>query len=192
MIQPEHLVLASASPRRKELLQSLGYVFEVQTSQLEEVFTPGTDPHTLAQNLAVQKALDVQQRVATNALVLAADTIVWHQGKPLGKPADSEEAAAMLKGLSGSTHSVITGIALAGPHGLLSDACTTQVSFLTLAETDIQTYLERGQPLDKAGAYGIQEWIGLACISSIHGSYFNVVGLPTHLVHRHIQAILQG
>lgn len=192
MIQPQHLVLASASPRRKELLAGLGYAFTVETSNLEEVLAPNRTPHSLAMELACQKALDVQQRLPQHTLVLAADTIVWHNNQALGKPADLNEAAAMLQQLSGSTHAVVTGIALAGPHGLIQEACTTQVTFETLTADDIQTYLERGHPLDKAGSYGIQEWIGLACIRQIEGSYFNVVGLPTHLVHRNIQAILRG
>ena len=185
------IVLASGSPRRRELLSQLGYEFEVATADVDETFPAEGTAASMAIELAQKKARAVQEKIDGDALILAADTVVWHNNRPLGKPLDLADAQSMLAQLSGSTHVVATGIALLWPGGSRIDAAETEVDFESLTEQDILRYFEKGHPLDKAGAYGIQEWIGLACISSIRGSYFNVVGLPTHLVYRHIQDILQ-
>ena len=185
------IVLASSSPRRRELLSQLGYSFEVITADVDETFPMEGTAASMAIYLAEKKARAVQEKAPAGSLILAADTVVWHGGKPLGKPENEEDALNMLRQLSGSTHTVATGIALLWPGGERTDAAETQVTFEPLTEKDLHNYLQRGHPMDKAGAYGIQEWIGLACISSISGSYFNVVGLPTHLVYRHIQDILR-
>jgi septum formation protein len=180
------LVLASASPRRRELLRNAGFEFAVQPANLPEEWQAGEAAGALAQRLAREKAFTVfQQR--PNDIVLGADTIVMVEGAIFGKPQDGNDALRMLRMLSGRTHQVITGVCLTGAG--FSDAAseTTQVSMAALSDDDIRAYIESGEYSDKAGAYAIQ---GLASrwISRIEGDYFNVVGLPVSLVYRMLRA----
>jgi septum formation protein len=178
------LILASRSPRRRELLHRAGFEFEVRPSSVEEVPAPGETPEEFARRAAHDKALEVAASVAPDILVLGADTVVVANHEILGKPADPHDAARMLQLLSGVTHRVITGVCLvrAPNHveGLAHE--TTFVTFRSLEEDEIQTYLASGEPFDKAGAYGIQ---GLASkfVTRVEGCYFNVVGLPVALVY---------
>jgi septum formation protein len=187
-MQEKRLVLASGSPRRKELLAGLGLCFEVITSDVDESIAPGTDPAEAVQELAYRKALSVANTLS-GGLVLGADTVVALDGQILGKPADAQEAKRMLAMLSGRTHNVYTGIALieAGTNRAVRDVKETQVVMKELTPEEIDAYVATGEPLDKAGAYGIQ---GLAStfITDIHGDYFAVVGLPLHLTARHLAA----
>jgi septum formation protein len=180
------LVLASASPRRRELLRNAGFEFAVQPANLPEELRAGEAPGDFAQRLAREKAFTVfQQRPGD--IVLGADTIVIVEGAILGKPQDGEDALRMLRMLSGRTHLVITGVCLTGAGFSDAGSETTQVSMAALSDDDIRSYVESGECSDKAGAYAIQ---GLASrwISRIQGDYFNVVGLPVSLVYRMLRA----
>jgi len=182
------LVLASASPRRSELLTGLGFEFECLPSAYHEADTPGLDPEAAARAHALGKAREVAHR-RPGALVIGADTIVVTGREILGKPADAGVARRMLAGLSGRAHRVVTGVALARfdpACALLRESCecgSTLVRFRDLDEATIETYIASGEPFDKAGAYGIQ---GLAAqfVTGIEGCYFNVMGLPLELLTR--------
>jgi septum formation protein len=188
------LILASASLRRRELLGLLGIPFEVQTSGFDETSVPtaGLTPSEWVQRLAQGKAHDVAMHVEGDALVIGADTTVTLDGKYFNKPQDAEDAALMLRALSGRTHEVHTGLCLMEVMAghlvkTVTDATTTQVTFDTLTEETIAAYIATGEPLDKAGAYGIQGK-ALTFIPGIAGDYFNVVGLPVFLL---CQTLLQ-
>ena len=191
------LILASASPRRRELLTQAGYVFEVQASSLPEVPQAGEDGIRLATRLAREKAEAVfDSRRAGRAahellLVLGADTVVVCDGELLGKPADAADAARMLRLLSGRTHQVITGVTLvagSGPSPAVEVAAElTHVTMQTLSDLEISNYVATGEPMDKAGGYAIQGYAG-RWIPRINGCYFNVVGLPLALV----SSLLEG
>jgi septum formation protein len=180
------LVLASASPRRQELLRNARFVFEVQPAHIPEEPQPGELPEACAQRLAREKALAVSQQRPAD-WVLGADTIVVIDGTILNKPADEVDAKRMLRLLSGKTHRVITGVCLAGSAGA-EKVCdvraeTTEVHFHPLSDEEIADYVATGEPMDKAGAYAIQG-VASRWISRIDGCYFNVVGLPVPLVCR--------
>ncbi|WP_420457384.1 Maf family protein [Rubrivirga sp.] len=169
------LVLASASPRRRDLLARLGLAFDVRPSDADETWPEGLDPGPAAAEVALRKA---RATPAEGALVLAADTVVVLDGEVLGKPADADDAARTLRRLSGRTHTVATGIAL-GLDGREATAFeTTAVTFAALSDAEIAAYVTTGSPLDKAGAYGIQDDLGAVFVERIEGDYFNVVGLP--------------
>ena len=182
------LVLASASPRRRELLQNAGIPFIIQASKIPELPREGEAPQACAERLAREKALDVF-RQRPQDFVLGADTIVIVDGEILGKPRDVADAARMLRLLSGRTHRVTTGVCLVGPdrkgRSSLQETRseTTRVTMSKLMDDDIESYVATGEPLDKAGAYAIQG-IASRWISRIEGDYFNVVGLPVSLVYR--------
>jgi septum formation protein len=181
------LVLASASPRRRELLQNAGIPFVIQPSGIPELPREGEAPQVCAERLAREKALDVF-RQRPQDFVLGADTIVIVDSQILGKPRDARDAARMLRLLSGRTHQVTTGVCLTAPDGKgtsIEDTRseTTLVTMSELSDDDIQSYVATGEPLDKAGAYAIQG-IASRWISRIEGDYFNVVGLPVSLVYR--------
>jgi septum formation protein len=177
---PRRLILASQSPRRQELLQVLGWPFDVIPSGVDESTVPaGLAPAALARWLAEQKADDVAHR-HPGAFVIGADTIVVLGDEVMGKPVDPEDAARMLRALSGATHRVITGIAVRreGPEPLqLSDAVETEVTFRPLTDHEIEAYVRTGEPMDKAGAYAIQG-CGALLAAGIRGDYPNIVGLP--------------
>jgi len=178
------LILASASPRRQELLRNAGLDVEVRPSSIQEVVRPGESPEDFARRAATDKALAVAATAPSNALVLGADTVVVANSEVLGKPTDAADAARMLRALSGATHRVITGVSLVSAPDRVEAvrAETTLVTFRRLDEKEIADYVASGEPFDKAGAYGIQ---GLASkfVTRIEGCYFNVVGLPVALVY---------
>lgn len=169
------LVLASGSPRRRQILESLGLAFDVRPPDVDETLGPGEEATAAVRRLAEEKAAAVD--AAPDELVLAADTIVVLDGELLGKPADPREAAAMLARLAGRSHLVITGIALRTAAPVLSDAARTRVTFRALERREIEAYVATGEPLDKAGAYGIQGF-GSALVERIDGDFYNVMGLP--------------
>ena len=187
------LILASQSPRRKQLLQQLGVIFEIHPSTLDES-THVKDPRVLVQYLAKEKALDVAVKYR-DALVIGADTIVVLEDKILGKPKDPEEAITMLSSLSGRSHEVFTGISLqyVDHEGILSEAHTfvekTTVWFQALEEKEIIRYVNSGSPMDKAGAYGIQDDWGAIFVKKITGDYYNVVGLPLSRCYEELKKI---
>ncbi len=195
---PKRLILASASPRRRDLLALLGVPFEVITSVVEEDWTGGAPPQEFACHLAFQKAMDVWAACAknTNPLVLGADTVVIvdHCGKAeaLNKPVDAQEARKMLRMLSGAAHMVYTGLALLTTDPVNSGCIThrasvdTQVQFRELTDEMIDAYVATGEPFDKAGGYGIQGYAS-AFVEAVYGDYFNVVGLPVQAVGRMLE-----
>lgn len=176
------LILASSSPRRRELLSGLGLSFDVISSDVDESFEPGTKPVDVVKELARRKAFAVANQVKgehSRTLVIGADTIVVHQNQILGKPKDEHKAIQMLKSLQGNTHEVWTAVCVVQTSDLTSktEAECTQVEFVPLTDEEVQQYVQTGEPMDKAGAYGIQK-IGALLVAGIEGDYFTVVGLP--------------
>ena len=190
-LQKYKVVLASNSPRRQELLKSLDIDFEVMVKDgVEEDFPQTLKNREVAEYLAVKKAQAYADEVKKdNLLLITSDTIVVCDGLILGKPTDAQEAQEMLKMLSGKSHKVITGVALTTPHVQRSFSVKTKVYFKRLSEVDIEYYIRKYQPFDKAGAYGIQEWIGLVGIDYIEGSYHNVMGLPVQRLYAELQRL---
>lgn len=184
------IILASKSPRRQELLSKTGIEFDVVLKEVDESFPEGLQPAEVAIYIAEKKAKAFDETLEENDIVLTADTIVCVDNKILGKPEDEDHAFEMLSLLSGRKHEVITGVAFLQNHKIYSFAETTEVYFLSLSKKEIEYYIKTYQPFDKAGAYGIQEWIGLAGIERIDGSYTNVVGLPTHRVYQELQKLI--
>ncbi len=171
------VVLASASPRRRELLNRAGVTVDVRSADVDETPLDGEEAGAMARRLARSKAERVLEGLVEPAVVVAADTVVVRDGVILGKPRDEAEACAMLGSLSGRAHEVITGYAVIAPTGEVVEAATTAVRFRPLSEALIREYVATGEPMDKAGAYGIQG-IGAKLVVGIDGSYTNVVGLP--------------
>ncbi len=170
------LILASKSPRRKEILQGLGLNFICESPSVDESFPPRIDPNILVRELAMRKAEAV--KIANSGdLVIAADTIVYHRGRILGKPKNEDDALVMLRLLSGDVHTVYTGYAVRSMYKTVCDFCATDVYFRNLDDDEIMKYIKTGEPMDKAGAYGIQG-IGALLVDRIDGDYLNVVGLP--------------
>lgn len=170
------LILASASPRRRELLLQAGLQFDVMPSAADETVPPGLSQEELVKTLARLKAEDVF-RDHPDHVVIGSDTLVFFEGKALGKPSSPEEAAAMLRMLSGKVHTVSSGVCICSPQKTICFAETTEVEFFPLSEEEIAAYIETKEPLDKAGAYGIQGRGGVF-VRRIVGDYYNVVGLP--------------
>jgi septum formation protein len=174
-----HLILGSKSPRRQELIQGLGLPYEVRTLDTDESYPESLKPQQIASFLAEIKAKALLDTLKPNELLLTSDTVVITQEQVLGKPANKEAAKNMIAKLSGKTHKVITGVHLATLEQSYTFDVTTEVTFLPLESWEIDYYVEKFNPLDKAGSYGIQEWIGYIGIEKMHGSYYNVMGLPT-------------
>lgn len=178
------VILGSASPRRRELLAILGVEFEVRPLKgLDETYPASLPPLEVAPYLALQKATHCRNILAADELVITADTVVVCDDKVLGKPHDAEQAAAMLRMLSGRSHTVVTGIAVSTATRTESATAHTTVHFAPLSEEEIAQYITLYRPFDKAGAYGIQEWIGAIGITGIEGSFYNVMGLPLHRLY---------
>jgi len=178
----DRIILASASPRRKQLLEWAEIPFDVLPSDMEELIPEGLPVSEIPVFLASQKAAIVRKRVTEGKIILAADTIVVLDQQILGKPADRADAIRMLSLLSGSTHEVITGVALTSVKKEILFAETTRVRFHLLTRAGIEHYVDNYHPFDKAGAYAIQEWIGVTGIHSIDGDFYNVMGLPVSRV----------
>lgn len=176
--------LASASPRRRELLTMLGIDFTLLTGvDVDETYPASLPAVEVPEFLAVKKSEAYRQLIDDRTLCITADTVVIIDNEVIGKPHSEEEARAMIRRLSGRTHIVATGVAVATALRRESFTVTTEVSFAPLSESEISYYVERFRPLDKAGAYGIQEWIGCAGIRSINGSFYNVMGLPVQRLY---------
>lgn len=183
----QHLILASSSPRRKELLENLHLTFDISSSEVMESYTPGTAPEQIVMELAARKALDVAAK-NPDAYVIGADTIVYANGQVLGKPTTMTDATEMLKMLSGNTHYVFTGVAIVHDNEVTRFFEKTDVTFWELSDEEITNYIKSGEPFDKAGAYGIQ---GLGCmlVRQISGDYFSVVGLPVSRTVRELRKL---
>jgi septum formation protein len=176
------LVLASGSPRRQQFLRELDVDFEIRLKDIEEIYPDTLQGAEITDFLAVLKANAFEP--ASNEIILTSDTIVWHKNKALGKPKDYDDAFAMLQSLAGNTHEVITSVCIKSAEKSEVFNETTRVTFNPLSDEEIKYYLDKYQPYDKAGSYGIQEWIGLVAIARIEGSYANVVGLPVDKVYQ--------
>jgi septum formation protein len=176
------IILASKSPRRQELLKLMGFDFQVVLREVDESYPPGLSPSEIAVYISEKKAKAFDQLI-DNEIVITADTIVSLDGKIMGKPENEDHAFVMLSELSGKRHDVITGVSLLKNHKVSSFYELTEVFFKEISAEQIRYYINTCQPMDKAGAYGIQEWIGLVAVDRINGSYSNVVGLPTHRLY---------
>jgi septum formation protein len=176
------LILASKSPRRQQLLSDLGLDFEVRTQSVDEDYSKDLKGAQIARFLAEKKAQALIKTLDDDEILLTSDTVVWCKGESLEKAKDAQEATSMLKTLSGHKHEVITGVCLWSKNKQLTFSDTVVVHFKELNASQIDYYVKTYKPFDKAGAYGIQEWIGMVAIKSITGSYFTVMGLPTHLI----------
>lgn len=184
------VILASNSPRRKELLGGLGIGYEVKTMpDIDESYPDGLSMEEVPVYIARSKADAYRPLMQPDELIITADTIVWLDGVVMGKPKDEKEACDMLRRLSGQTHQVVTGVCLTTIDRQQSFATVTDVTFDRLTEEEITHYVSRYQPMDKAGAYGIQEWIGYVGVRSIKGSYFNVVGLPIQRLYQELKRL---
>jgi septum formation protein len=181
------IILASRSPRRQQLLRELGLKFDVVIKEYQETYPEGLSGEEIATYVAHEKAKSFKSQISYNEIVIAADTIVWCNNKVLGKPIDFEDAKRILIEISGNTHEVITGVSLFSLSKEITFSDSTKVTFETLSEEEIVYYIDKFKPYDKAGAYGIQEWIGLIACSHIDGSYFNVVGLPVQRLYKELQ-----
>lgn len=182
------IILASKSPRRQQLLTDLGIKFRVQPMDIPEIFPEGLGMTEVPVYLAELKAEAFRPFLENHQLIITADTIVWLEGEVLNKPADYADGFRMLRNLSGKKHQVVTGVCLLSPEKKVSFYASTDVWFKELSDEEIHHYLEHYKPYDKAGAYGIQEWIGYIGIYHIEGSFFNVMGLPVQSLYEHLKA----
>ena len=183
-----HIILASNSPRRRELLSGLGLDYEVRTLPgIDESYPDTLQGEEIPVYISSKKTSAYLDALKDNELLITADTIVWLDGRVLGKPADEDEARQMLRDLSGKTHQVITGVTLATTTFQKSFASVSQVTFASLTEEEISYYVSHYHPMDKAGSYGVQEWIGFIGVERIEGSYFNVMGLPVQRLYRELK-----
>jgi septum formation protein len=181
------IILASASPRRKQLFEELGIQYTIQPKDVDESYDPQLPPQKVAEYLSEKKARAFSNKeISENTLVIAADTIVAVNDLILGKPENNEDARKMLQQLSGRDHEVITGVTIRTHYNLKTFSVGTRVYFKELSDEEITYYIQNFKPFDKAGAYGIQEWIGHVAIERIEGSYFNVMGLPTHRLYEEL------
>ncbi|MEE9364468.1 MAG: Maf-like protein [Cellulophaga sp.] len=177
------LILASGSPRRQQFFKELGFPFKIELKPIDEVFPSYLKGHEIPDFLAELKASVYKDSLLQNDILITSDTIVLHKNVSLGKPTNNEDAFTMLKTLSNDSHVVITSVCFTSKDKQIIINCTTKVSFKKLTDEEIWYYIHTYKPFDKAGAYGIQEWLGHIAITDIKGSYNNVMGLPTHLVY---------
>jgi septum formation protein len=180
-------ILASKSPRRQELLNSLGINFKVVTNEVEESYPDNLSKEEIPVFLAELKAKHFKNHLLENDLLITADTIVWLKGEVLGKPENKKEAIKTLQKLSAQEHQVISGVCLTSIHKQKSFFSISNVRFKELSLSEIEYYVSECNPIDKAGAYGIQEWIGYIGITHIEGSFYNVMGLPVQQLYSEIQ-----
>jgi len=181
------IILGSKSPRRQELLRQLGLEFKVVTKDWNEDYPSFLKGPDIALYVAGEKARSFMDGLKADEIVITADTIVWCDNEVLSKPAAREDALRIIRKISGRTHEVITGVCLLSCVNTVSFHSSTRVTFAELTDEEIVHYISKYKPYDKAGAYGIQEWIGIAACSAIEGSYFNVVGLPVEQVYRELK-----
>ena len=181
------VILASNSPRRKELLAGLGVDYEVRTlPDVDESYPETLQGADIPLYIAKEKADAYVAMMQPGELMITADTIVWLDGKVLGKPRDREDALQMLRTMSGRTHEVFPGVCITTTDWQRSFTAQTEVRFATLSEEEIAYYVDNFQPMDKAGAYGVQEWIGFIGVENISGSYYNIMGLPVQKLYREL------
>lgn len=189
-LQQYQIYLASKSPRRRELLAGMGVNFEILTTDVEETYNPAWTPEEIVMHLSRLKLSPIDMaEYDPSTIFIACDTIVVVGGKIIGKPKDADDAERMLHLLSGNTHTVYSGLTVATPQKTLTDYRATDVVFEKLPDDMIQYYINTYKPFDKAGSYGVQEWIGYVGIREVRGSYYNVMGLPTRLLWTMLEVV---
>jgi septum formation protein len=186
------IILASGSPRRKAFFEQMGFPFIQKVLSVEEIVPKSLEGKEIAEYLATLKAEPFKSILQDKQLIITADTIVWHNNKCLGKPNDEKDAARMLTSLSGNTHQVITAVGFLKKRRWETLCCVSEVSFGKLSPKAIKEYIATGLPMDKAGAYGIQDSFGVLNINSIKGSYTNIIGLPVAQVNERIKEFLKN
>ncbi|MCF7561839.1 Maf-like protein [Sabulilitoribacter multivorans] len=191
-LKKHHLILASGSPRRQTFFKNLGLDFEIRLKPVKEEYPPRLTHFEITNYLAQLKALPFKEDLNSNDILITSDTIVWHENTALGKPINEEDAFRILKSLSNQTHEVITSVCFTTQHFEKTIHDITKVTFKDLSDDEIWYYINTCKPFDKAGAYGIQEWIGQIGVTKLEGSYFNVMGLPVHVVYKTLNAIAEG
>jgi len=182
ILQHKNIILASGSPRRQQFFKEMDLNFSIQLKDVEEIYPNHLKAEEITNFLAELKANAFENELNENDILVTSDTIVWLNEKALGKPKDYDDAFKMLQQLANQTHEVITSVCLKSVEKIEIFHCTTKVTFAALSDENIRYYLDNYKPFDKAGSYGIQDWIGLIGISKIEGSYTNVVGLPTEML----------
>jgi septum formation protein len=190
VLHHREIILASGSPRRQQFFKDLQIPFTSIVKNTPEDFPEDLKAEQITNFLALQKAKAFDGELQQNQILITSDTIVWLQNKAINKPENLEQAKEMLHNLSGKTHEVITSVCIKSLHNEVVFFDKTQVTFKNLSTSEINFYVENYKPLDKAGAYGIQEWIGLVAIEKMNGSYTNVVGLPTNLLYQNLISFL--
>jgi septum formation protein len=185
-LQKYKLILASGSPRRQQFFRDLDLDFEIRLKEIEEIFPPELKAEEITNYLAELKASAFKGELKEGEILITSDTIVWHNGKALGKPKDARDAFEMLRSFSNATHEVITSVCFKTNMKSTVIFEVTKVTFNELSDASILYYIENYKPFDKAGAYGIQEWIGFAAVSKVEGSYANVMGMPTDKVYEYL------
>ncbi|GAL69100.1 Maf-like protein [Jejuia pallidilutea] len=188
-LKHHNIILASGSPRRQAFFKELGLDFTISLKPVKEEYPPRLTHFEISNYLAQLKALPFKDELKPKDILITSDTIVWHQNKALGKPRDTAEAFLILKSLSNTTHEVITSVCFTTTNFEKTLHDSTKVTFKVLSNEEIEYYIKNNKPFDKAGAYGIQDWIGQIGVTKIEGSYFNVMGLPVHLVYKTLNAI---
>lgn len=177
------IILGSKSPRRQEFLKNLGLPHEIDSREIDESYPFDLKAGEITDYLARKKA-EAYRELATDTLLITSDTVVWDGETALGKPKNEEEALAILRSLSGKMHETISSICVTGKDFQKTETCVTKVWFKEFSEEELLYYVKNFKPFDKAGAYGIQEWIGMIGVEKIEGSFYNVMGLPTHLLYK--------
>lgn len=177
------IILASKSPRRQQFLKDLGLPHKIEVKEIDESYPSDLKAGAITDYIAQRKA-EAFGELNSDTLVITSDTLVWNGDKALGKPESEEEAIAMLRSLSGKVHDTITSVCITGSDFQKTEACVTKVWFKDFSEEELEYYVSYFKPMDKAGAYGIQEWIGMIGVDKIEGSFYNVMGLPTHLLYK--------
>ncbi|MCF6167039.1 Maf family nucleotide pyrophosphatase [Lutibacter sp.] len=185
----KHIILASASPRRQELFKKLGINFTIKTKEIEENYPSNLKEEEITNYLAILKANAFEGEISENEFIVTSDTIVWYKNSALEKPKNEKQAIEMLQKLSGTHHKVITSVCIKTTEVQKVFFDTTIVHFKHLSKDEISFYIKNYKPFDKAGAYGIQEWIGFIGVTKIEGSYFNVMGLPVHKLYEELLKI---
>ena len=188
-LKPFHIILASGSPRRQQFFKELGIDFEIRLKEIEEVYPNKLKAEAITNYLAELKANAFNNELSPNEILITSDTIVWQNDKALGKPKNYEDAFQILKSLSNATHEVITSVCFKTMHSSETIHEITRVTFSELSDDAIHYYLKNYKPFDKAGSYGIQEWIGFIGVSKIEGSYANVMGMPTDKVYEYLSKL---
>jgi len=183
------IVLGSGSPRRQELIEHLRLPYSIRVSDVEEIIPDGMNPYDVPAYLSELKSDHLAHTMTDHELIITADTIVILDDQILGKPVDRNDAYRMIKLMSGRAHRVVTGITLRTKDRKISKSDQSEVTFLELSDDEIYWYIDNFNPMDKAGAYGIQDWIGSCKISNISGSYYNIMGLPMHLLYGMLEGI---